>query len=85
MATRFETFSEDEISAIIEVVAQTNTKKAKTFGLSVFTGRQKIISMLNLQQNRKMHLQNPRNVCKFLLSDVFNLQKVTFLQYYAAK
>ena len=39
MATRFETFSEDEISAIIEVVAQTNTKKAKTFGLSVFTGR----------------------------------------------
>ena len=56
MATRFETFSEDEISAIIEVVAQTNTKKAKTFGLSVFTGRQKIISMLNLQQNRKMHL-----------------------------
>ena len=39
MATRFETFSEDEISAIIEVVEQTNTKKAKTFGLSVFTGR----------------------------------------------
>ena len=39
MATRFETFLEDEISAIIEVVAQTNTKKAKNFGLSVFTGR----------------------------------------------
>ena len=45
MATRFESFSEDEISAIIEVVEQTNTKKAK-----------KIIPMLNLQQNRKMYL-----------------------------
>ena len=39
MATRFETFSEGGINAIIEVVAQTNTKKAKNFGLSVFTGR----------------------------------------------
>ena len=39
MATRFASFSEDEISAIIEVVEQTNTKKAKNFGLSVFIGR----------------------------------------------
>ena len=43
MASRFETFSKD----------QTNTKKATNFGLSVFTGKEKIIFMLNLQQNRK--------------------------------
>ena len=39
MASRFETFSEDEICAINEAVVQTNTKKATNFGLSVFTGR----------------------------------------------
>ena len=38
MASRFETFSEDEICAINVAVIQTNTKKA-TFGLSVFTGK----------------------------------------------
>ena len=32
--------------------SQTNTKKATNFGLSVSTGRYKIILMLNLQQNR---------------------------------
>ena len=42
-------FSEDEICAINKVVVQTNTKKATNFGLSVSTGRQKIILMLNLQ------------------------------------
>ena len=36
MASRFETFSKDEICAINEAVVQTNTKN---FGLSVFTGR----------------------------------------------
>ena len=39
MASRFETFLEDEIWAINEAVVQTNTKKATIFGLSVFTGR----------------------------------------------
>ena len=44
--------------------------------------------MLNLQQNSKMNLTNPRNVCKlltkFLPSDVFNFKKVTFFQFYPA-
>ena len=39
MASRFETFSEDEICAISEAVVQTNTKKGTNFGFSVFTGR----------------------------------------------
>ena len=39
MASRFETFSEDEICAINEAVVQKNTKKATNFGLSVFSGR----------------------------------------------
>ena len=39
MASRFETFWEDEICAINEAVVQTSTKKATNFGLSVFTGR----------------------------------------------
>ena len=38
-ASRFETFSKDEIWAINEAVVQANTKKSTTFGLSVFTGR----------------------------------------------
>ena len=36
-----------------EEVVQTNTKKATNFSLSVFTGSEKIIFMLNLQQSRK--------------------------------
>ena len=39
MASRFAPFSENEICAINDAVAQTNTKKAMKFGLSVFTGR----------------------------------------------
>ena len=39
MASRFETFSEDEICVINEAVVQTNTKKATNFGFSVFSGR----------------------------------------------
>ena len=39
MASCFETFSEDEICAINEAVVQKNTKRATTFGLSVFIGR----------------------------------------------
>ena len=53
MASRLETFSKDEIWAINEAVVQTNTKEATNFGLLVFTGRLKIIFMLNLQQNSK--------------------------------
>ena len=56
MASRFEKFLEDEIWAINEAVEQTNTKKATNFSLSVFTGRQKIIFLLNLQQ--KKHYEN---------------------------
>ena len=60
MASRFEEFSEDEIWAINETVVQTNTKKATNFSLSVFTGRQKIIFLLNLQENGKNALdKNP--------------------------
>ena len=49
MASQFKTFSEDKIWAINEAVIKTDTKKMTKFGLSVFTGRQKIIFMLNLQ------------------------------------
>ena len=63
MASRFKTFSEDEIGAINEGVVQTNTKKLTTFGLSVFTGGWKIISIPNLQQNRK---NAPDNIPKCL-------------------
>ena len=39
MASRFETFSKDEICALNEAVVQTTTKKATNFGLSALTGR----------------------------------------------
>ena len=39
MASRFDTFSKDEIRAINEAAIQTNTKKATNFGWSLFTGR----------------------------------------------
>ena len=58
MASRLKTFSEDEIFAINEAVVQTNTSKAMKFSLFVFTVGQKIIFMLNLQQNRKNALDN---------------------------
>ena len=85
MASRFETFLRDEICAINEAVLQRNTKKATNFDLSVFTGRQRIIFMLNLQTNCINALDKIPEMLvlklqtKFLLSDVFNLQKVTFL------
>ena len=60
MASRFEIFSIDEIEAVV----QTNTKTSKTFGLPLFTGKWKIIFMLNLQQKRKNALDKIRNVCK---------------------
>ena len=50
MTSPYKTFSKDEILAITEVVVPTNTKTATNFGLSVFTGSQKIIFMINLQQ-----------------------------------
>ena len=40
MASRFATVSKDEILAVNEAAAPTNTAKKETqFGLSVFTGR----------------------------------------------
>ena len=69
MASRFKIFSEDEICAINEAVVQTNTKKATNFGLSVFTGRWKIIFRLNLQQNRKMHLTKSQK-CLLIVNKV---------------
>ena len=39
MASRFATVSKDEILAVNETAAPTNTKKQTKFGLSVFTGR----------------------------------------------
>ena len=53
MASRFATVSKDEILAVNEAAAPTNTKEETKFGLSAFTGRKKIIFVLNLQQNRK--------------------------------
>ena len=55
MASRFATVSKDEVLAVNEEAAPTNTKKETKFGLSAFTGLQKKIFLLNLQQNhRKM-------------------------------
>ena len=39
MASRFATVSKDEILAVNEAAAPTNTKKETTFGLPVFTDR----------------------------------------------
>ena len=41
MASGFAAFSKDEILAVNEAAAPTNTKKETKYGLSVFTGRQK--------------------------------------------
>ena len=39
MASRFETFSKEEIWAINEAVVQTNTKTATNFGFPLLTGK----------------------------------------------
>ena len=39
MASRFATVSKDELLAVNEAAAPTNTKKETTFGLSIFTRR----------------------------------------------
>ena len=39
MASRFATFSKDEILAVNEAAVPTNTNKEKKLGLLVFTGR----------------------------------------------
>ena len=41
MASRFATVSKNEILAVNEAAASTNTKREAKFGLSVFAGRQK--------------------------------------------
>ena len=43
MASRFVTFSKDEILAVNEAAAPINTKKETKFGLSVFIDRKKKI------------------------------------------
>ena len=48
MAHRFAKVSLEEIVAINEAAVPENTKKATKFGLSVFTGRKKMIFFLNL-------------------------------------
>ena len=53
MASRFPTVSKDEILAVNEAAAPTNTKKETKFGLKVFTGRKKKIFLPNLQQTHK--------------------------------
>ena len=58
MASRFKTFLEDGISGINEAVVQRNTRKATNFGLSLFTGRYKLIFMPNLQQKSLKSLDN---------------------------
>ena len=45
------TVSKDEILAVNEAAARTDTKKETKFGLSVFTGAWKKISSLNLKEN----------------------------------
>ena len=47
MASRFATVSKDEILAVNEAAAPTNTKKETKCGLSAFTGRQKKILLLH--------------------------------------
>ena len=68
MASRFEIFSIDEIEAVV----QTNTKKSTIFDLPFFTGKWKIIFMLNLQQNRKNEVdQVTFLICRKLLFFIF--------------
>ena len=60
MASRFPIVSKDELLAVNEAAAPTNTKKETKFGLLRF-GRWKKISVLNLQQNHKIDLRNTVN------------------------
>ena len=56
MASRFATVSKDEILAVNETAAPTNTKKQTKFGLSVFTGRYNFFFFCN-----KIMKNDPRN------------------------
>ena len=53
MTSPFTTVSKDEIFAVNEAAIQTNTKEEAKFGLFVFTGRQKKVFVLTLQENYK--------------------------------
>ena len=53
MASRFAAISKDEILTLNETATPTTSKKETKFGLSVFTGWQKKMFLLNLQQNHK--------------------------------
>ena len=52
MASHFATVSKDEILAVNEASAPTNTKKETKFGFSAFTGGYKKIFLLNSEQNQ---------------------------------
>ena len=60
MASRFPIVSKDELLAVNEAAAPTNTKKETKFGLLAFRSVEKI-SLLNLQQNHKIDLRNTVN------------------------
>ena len=51
MASRFPIVSKDELLAVNEAAAPTNTKKETKFGLSLITGLYKKIFSLNLQHH----------------------------------
>ena len=57
MASRFTIVSKDEIFAINEAAAPTNTKKETKFGLSAFTGRWEKNFLLNLVQRMKLRMK----------------------------
>ena len=57
MASRFTIVSKDEIFAISEAAAPTNTKKETNFGLSAFTGRWEKNFLLNLVQRMKLRMK----------------------------
>ena len=57
MASRFTIVSKDEIFAINEAAAPTNTKEETKFGLSAFTGRWKKKFLLNLLQRMNLRMK----------------------------
>ena len=85
MASRFETFSEDEICMINEAFVQTNTKKATNLVCRCSLVGRKLFSYWICNKIVKCIGQNPRNVRKLwtksLPSDVCNLQKFTFFSF----
>ena len=79
----FDTFSKDEIWAIYEAVVQTNTKKVTNFGCQCLLVGRKLNCHANFQQKCKNTLDKiPKMFANWILSDIFNLLKVTFFHFY---